>query len=874
MKAIWPGILLLSGSWSFLNPILVPNPAYGLVVLILGCFLIAFDFRSCRTSIIHTKSYLILAPLVICALCVPYPYNLGFWVVCFGLALLVLKPRIPWASGIGIGFMLSGLILILQAGIYPLFFRFGPRLRELPFIADPVCYLVNILGLDCAGSPNTLFVRSTKEVYDITTTLEKMGTYEWLNLSIAVVFIILLLKPTHKGRTLSFVLLAGLGYLVIRYIMLVLIYLNFERMSFFWNSWISVGSFAPLVALFLKFIPLEKASGESSIYVLPLNKPHWKKLITISSGAFIGMFLIVASWGFHDPGKIKKGRIIIDEKHSNWEWTTRKYDTQWFGMKSGYNYYCLADYLRYFYNVAINFKPISTELLRNCDVLIIKTPTAEFSEIEIGAIVKFVRDGGGLFLIGEHTNVFGTSTYINPLSKQFGMKFEYDATYDLKTGDLSVYKPPRLLPHPIVQNLTAFLFGSSCTLDVAWSAEEVIMGYGLKSLKADYSQKNFFNPKTESPSMDFGQFVQSAAVKHGKGRVLAFTDSTVFSNFWIFLPGKPELLLGSINWLNRRNYFPINYNVILLLAGFLFLLASGLYAQSRFKCAEVLLILLFSAILAFPLATIIFSSLNRCNYSPPQPHTKLTRVSFDLGHSDIFLPILELVSKPERSYHTFYVWTQRLGYVPMAVANLKDAVIQGDLVIIINPVKHLTREKKDQLSNYVNQGGKLIIMDNAYNRKSTANEIIQDFGMKLEMKPLNGVLFYDLKGRRISATEQAKKIEGGRPVLLTEKNDALLSYVKQGKGIIAVFADSMLFSDRMMGTTGIVPSSEQLKIYELEFWILKWLIDSNDGHSDIINAPTGSFGQHVGTGPMVKHHPAVIGAPRAVMPGINSLFTK
>ncbi len=56
--------------------------------------------------------------------------------------------------------------------------------------------------------------------------------------------------------------------------------------------------------------------------------------------------------------------------------------------------------------------------------------------------------------------------------------------------------------------------------------------------------------------------------------------------------------------------------------------------------------------------------------------------------------------------------------------------------------------------------------------------------------------------------------------------------------------------------------------------ILKWLIDSNDGHSDIINAPTGSFGQHVGTGPMVKHHPAVIGAPRAVMPGINSLFTK
>lgn len=826
MKAIWPGILFLSGSWSFLTPILIPNTAYGMVVLISGCVLIAFDFRSCRVPIIDTKSYLVLAPLVICALYVPFPYNLGFWMACFGLALLALKPHIPWASGIGIGFMLSGFILILQAGIYPLFFRFGPRLRELPFITDPVCYVVNILGLDCTSSQNTLIVRSAKEVYDITTTLEKIGTYEWLNLSIAVIFIILLMKPTRKGRTLSFVLLAGLGYLVIRYIMLVLIYLNFERMSLFWNPWISIGSFVPLVALFFKFIPFEKAYAESSLHILPLKKPHWEKLITISSGAFIGMFLIVASWGFHDPGIIKKGRIIIDEKHSNWEWTTRKYDTQWFGMKSGYNYYCLADYLRYFYNVDINFKPISTELLRNCDVLIIKTPTATFSESEIGAIVKFVRDGGGLFLIGEHTNVFGTSTYINPIAKQFGMRFEYDATYDLKTGDLSVYKPPRLLPHPIVQNLTVFLFGSSCTLDVAWSAEEVIMGYGLKSLKADYSQKNFFNAKTESPGMDFGQFVQSAAAKHGKGRVLAFTDSTVFSNFWIFLPGKPELLLGSINWLNRSNYFPFKFNVILLFAGFLILLASGLYAQSKFKCAQGLLILLFSSLLAFPPATVFFASLNRSNYSPPQPHTKLTRVSFDLGHSDIFLPIRKLVSRPERSYHTFFVWTQRLGFVPMAVVKIKEAVIQGDLVIIINPVKPFTRKEKDQLSNYVYQGGKLIIMDNSNNRQSTANEIIQDFGMKLELKPLNSAFFYDRKGRKISATEHAARIVGGRPVLLTDNNEALLSYVKEGKGMIAVIADSMLFSDRMMGTTGIVPSSEQLKVYELEFWLLKGLIES------------------------------------------------
>jgi hypothetical protein len=703
-------------------------------------------------------------------------------------------------------------------------------LRELSFVAAPVCFLAKILGLNCAGSQNTLFVQSAKDILGFTTTLEKMGVYEWLNLSVAAVIVILLLKARSKGRTIAFVTLAGLLYLTVRFMMLILLYLNFENMRIFWNPWLAVASFVPLVAYFWKTVPFNLQQDARPLH-------HWsgattdkRKLISISLGAFSGIFLIVASWGLHDPGIMKKGRIIIDEKHSNWEWTTRKYDTRWFGMKSGYNYYCLADYLGYFYKVDANFKPIDADMLRNCDILIVKTPTAAFSANEIVAIRKFVRDGGGLFLIGDHTNVFGTSTYINPLAKPFGIRFEHNSTHDLKTGNLSIFRPPRLLPHPIVQDLTVFLFGSSCTLDVTWAAEDVIMGYGLKSLKADYSQKNFFNAQTESPAMEFGQFVQSAGVKYGNGRVLAFTDSTVFSNFWIHLPGKPELLLGSINWLNRRNYIPYNFNSLLLVAGLLCLLADGLYVRYRLNWLASLpgtLFLLFALLLGFLLSTMLFSVLNRWGYSPPKPHTKLTRINFDLGHSDIFLPVTELVSNPARSYHTFYVWVQRLGYVPSAVSTIGAAVTQGDMVIIINPAKHFTKREKDQLTNYVLQGGKLIIMDTASNRKSTANEIIQDFGMQIKVHPFNSVFFHDSKGRKISTTEHAARIEGGHPLLQTAEKETLLAYVRAGKGVVAVFADAMLFADRVMGTTGIVPSAEQLKVYELEFWLLQGLNDSN-----------------------------------------------
>ena len=55
------------------------------------------------------------------------------------------------------------------------------------------------------------------------------------------------------------------------------------------------------------------------------------------------------------------------------------------------------------------------------------------------------------------------------------------------------------------------------------------------------------------PEMRYGTFIQAWAVRHeGKGRVVAFADSTIFSNFCIGQPGKFPVLLNMIEWLNHR----------------------------------------------------------------------------------------------------------------------------------------------------------------------------------------------------------------------------------------------------------------------------------------------------------------------------------
>ena len=65
------------------------------------------------------------------------------------------------------------------------------------------------------------------------------------------------------------------------------------------------------------------------------------------------------------------------------------------------------------------------------------------------------------------------------------------------------------------------------------------------------------------------------AARHGQGRAIAFTDSTIFSNFCTFQPGKAELMLGMVEWLNHGNP-PLDPRPWLLLLGIL-PLAGGLW---------------------------------------------------------------------------------------------------------------------------------------------------------------------------------------------------------------------------------------------------------------------------------------------------------
>jgi len=554
MIFLWLGIFFLSMSWLFLLPIFVQPMKLGIILIVLGIISHICWIRKNEIKPLDKKYLWLLLPLSGMALILPSPYDSAFIILCIGLLISGVFSLISKPSFWGIGITCSGSVLLFQTLLLPVFYVFASRFHEFSFLNPFYNFFINAFGYQSSLVGSLSKISTFEKVYSLSTSWEKLGLYPSLNFLIGTVPILFLLRCNAQKFLKFFLLIAG--YSLVRLFILIILFLEFKNQSIFWNPIFVTLSYFPILFIFNRFFSLPYRNIMNGLW--HLGKYHLSKSnFTIGLLTLFAIIMLTGFWGFHDPGTLKKGRILLDEAHSNWEWTDKEYDTDWYGRTSGYNYYCFSKYISYFYQLDKNDQEISQNLLKDYDILIIKTATSPFKKKEVNAIVNFVKSGGGLFVIGDHTNVFGMSTYMNPIVENFGITFNYDSQYDLQTGKLSLYYPPKILPHPIVQNTPVFLFATSATLNASLLSEEVMVGYGLKTMQADYSQENFFPEKSSFMDNDisFGLFIQAAAKKFGKGRVFLFTDSTCFSNFFMFMPGKPELLLGSLNWLNRENKF-------------------------------------------------------------------------------------------------------------------------------------------------------------------------------------------------------------------------------------------------------------------------------------------------------------------------------
>lgn len=628
--AFWLGTILISLSWRVsLHLVTAPATALGLLVTLAG-------------------------------------------ISCVAVAVLTGPPR-AWRRTCVALFVAAGAVFLISGISTGLLLRVAPGLHDidLPARLAPLVEKVSArFGL--AGGMLTFW--DGKKLETVRFTFEGLGLYEVWFIIAGAGTVALLLGAGVRVAGLIRAIGVIAGYALLRFILVAAFAVEFGRPDLLWQPAVGVASYLPLGFL------MAGVSG-----VIPAE-PGVSRRRLIAAGAIAIALLAgtilpwAASRVYTAAGETGRARVLIDESHSDWEWAGEPFDTTSFGIRAEYNYYCFARYLGEFFEMSVAADSVTPERLGDCDVLIVKTPTEAYGAGEIDAIVEFVNQGGSLFLIGDHTNLFGMTTHLNAIGERFGLRFRSDDTFDLATGGFSSHVPMGFWTHPAMRGVRGFRFLTSCTIEGGPGIEPIMLGVGLGSEDCDYGHPNFFGNISYGLADRFGVFLQAAARRYGRGRVLLFTDSTCFSNFCMFSPGTPEAALGFLKYLAVGG--------------------TGEAAACRKGASPVVVV-----------------------------DTTHSRASFFdyIGYSG--RPVWE-------RFEEFYISIARAGMRPVAggISDLESADPKG--LVLVNPRGPFAPGEVERMFEFVRDGGGLLILDSVANSTSVANELLRVFNMKIVTAPI------------------------------------------------------------------------------------------------------------------------------------------
>ncbi len=820
----WFGLLLISMSFFSFSGFYEypPNLVTGMLFLVPGVLMMIYTMSTTAINLKLWVKVLLIIATIPTILFYSFPANIGCVILLIYLLLSLTK--VKYCDK----FLSPTIVVIIQGLVFQFVWWVFPNLHETKHLHKLYYFLLKILGAEVSLFDGSLVLRSGDSL------VRYLVTYEQLAIPLVLVFLcgsiiaVIMNQPKDLSKKIIRLFAGCLVYVLLRYGVLIILYPLYHLTALFWRALPTMFSFLPLVLILTFLLPQKSLS-------LIIEMPSKR----IYHGLVVGLclFLFLLPFTITDPGVKKEGKIFIDEYHGkDWEPVTVPLDRQNFGgQRSVYTYYSLVEWIKNFYPVEVVFSPEEYDNLHNYDILVLKTPTREFSQDVIEKIVSFVEGGGGLFVIGDHTNVFGMNGYLNSIVKRWGIEFLYDSTFDLRTTGLTKYSPPTLFPHPIVQDFNQYKFATSCTLKTDIFTDNIIVGYGMGAEGMDLATINFFGNLYATPEDRWGLFVQTAAKRVGKGRVLAFSDSTTFSSFSVFMHDNPIFLAGIFNYLNKSNttaWFVLQICAALLLFG---LLIWGILRRHHFLKLDFLITLALVVPVSFSFANLTSRYVNHRNYLE-EVHVLLNEdpaIHFYLGHSEgINVPPAIGVSPDENDFSSLFIALQRLGFSTRESRTFKECFKGSPKgIIVINPNKLFTSKEKETIRNFVNEGGTFIICDSPFHSKSTSSNLTQLFDI-VSYKSSNQLPLATGEGIKTkTAIVPSWRLYPGQesPALDFKQSEKIVNlyYFKKdiGEGQVVFIGDSFILSNLILGDPGNPPTAFQFELYQEIFNLLEFLKD-------------------------------------------------
>ena len=208
------------------------------------------------------------------------------------------------------------------------------------------------------------------------------------------------------------------------------------------------------------------------------------------------------------------------------------------------------------------------------------------------------------------------------------------------------------------------------------------------------------------------------------------------------------------------------------------------------------IVLLAGAMFGWAVAAASIAAVQRWAMPTPQPARPMVRVVLDRTVSEVPLSRNGFSNPSGKGFALFEQWIPRLGYFTARRSGVE--AFTGDLLVVVCPTRSPSEQFLGRLAEYVEQGGKLLVIDSPEIENSTANALLWPFGLSIE-RGISAKGSLKLSSARPAVpVEAACEVEGGEPLLRLGANP-VAARVRHGAGQVTAIGFGSVFHDEQMG---------------------------------------------------------------------------
>ncbi|MGH9870737.1 MAG: DUF4350 domain-containing protein [Candidatus Polarisedimenticolia bacterium] len=372
------------------------------------------------------------------------------------------------------------------------------------------------------------------------------------------------------------------------------------------------------------------------------------------------------------------------------------------------------------HDLIVRDRPLDEGLDSRARTVIVMLPPAPFEPEEKRALDAFVRRGGSLLVLADHTDLFETMGPINDLIDPYGVRVRFDSAYPARREWKSCLRPRP----PLGIGRTGI--GTGCSLQLRGLARPLVIGTHALSDAGNRHNTGagaYLGDYAYQPGEQLGDLVLAAEARAGRGRVVVMGDTSSFQN--VALPWSAPFVIDLFDELAR----PVSMagavaSGILGLAGLALLwLCMAASCPVRWVAGAACGILV---------ACLAGAAVPGPSLPLPEGHPVAL---VDDGHLNGF----ERELWHEGSIGGLLTNLQRQGWLPIVSQDAIGALRGPDmLAVVVDPGKPLARAEAARLSAHIESGGRVLVAAGGHGG-GAVEPLLAMYGLRVGTLPLGPV---------------------------------------------------------------------------------------------------------------------------------------